>query len=108
VSERYPDSFFRLTDRCRRALIARYGESLDLRREFTCARAWLRDVHTTGRPYRSFARFFWNWCRREMEFRERRRQQQMARPQRVSGGWIVTASSEQEALEQRERLRLWR
>jgi hypothetical protein len=76
---RYPDEFFRLTDRQVEAVRQRYGWAVDLRKEFVNARGWLREVHTSGKAYKSFVRFFWNWCRREVEFRDRGRAKAEAR-----------------------------
>jgi len=76
---RYPDEFFRLAEHQKEALRKRYGAVLDLRNEFFSARDWLREVHTSGAPYKKFVRFFWNWCRREVEFRERHRAKAEAR-----------------------------
>lgn len=53
------------------ALRGRFGHAIDLRKEFVAARAYVNDIHT-GRPYKNFGRFFWNWCRRAEEAANRR------------------------------------
>lgn len=51
-----------LNQRQTEALQKRFGDVLDLRKEFVAARDYALHIHT-GRPYKNFGRFFWNWCR---------------------------------------------
>jgi hypothetical protein len=98
MAERYTDSFFELHPRQKAALVNRYGQEL-VEKEFVNARNWLREMHTGGKPYTSFLRFFWNWCRREIEWQERKKNRSGSRQrERVSGGYLVRANSEEEAL----------
>ena len=54
---------FQLTARQIEGIRERFGETVDLKKEFVRARQYVEAIHT-GRPYKNLGLMFWHWCLR--------------------------------------------